>query len=142
MTPRRAKRAATMALHWSLLILVTPLGAGWITAFLEWSFAIVALAMSTLALFFGLQAHAGPKSPWIVRLINAWGHRGLYVYLAIAGTLALHGRITGDGADMTIHYQVLLWITIFHAIYHLFRHLVVGDGALRTMTPRAIHRML
>jgi superoxide oxidase len=138
----RLKRPATMALHWSLLFLVTPLGAGWITPILEWGFAIVALGMSALALAFGLQAYAGPKSPRIVRLINAWGHRGLYVYLAVVGALGLHGLVTGGGVNMVIHYQVLLWITIFHAIYHLFRHLVVGDGALRTMTPRSIHRML
>lgn len=139
---RRYKRTATITLHWLLLVLVVPLGGGWITPFLEWSFALAALAMSALALVFGLQAHAGPKSPWIVRRINAWGHRGLHAYLAIVGALSLHGLVTGGGAEMMIHYQVLLWTTIFHAIYHLFRHLVVGDGALRTMTPRSIHRML
>jgi cytochrome b561 len=139
---RRHKRSLTMALHWSLLFIVTPLGAGWITPFLEWSFAIFVLVMSALALAFGLQAYAGPKSPWIVRLINTWGHRGLYVYLAVVGALTLYHLVTDAPVNLVIHYQIILWITIFHAIYHLFRHLVVGDGALRTMAPRSIHRYL
>jgi hypothetical protein len=138
---RNFRRRATIILHWTLFVLIVPLGGGWVTTGMEWVFAVCALLMAALALGFGLQAYAGPRSPWVVRLINAWGHRGLYVYVAVIGAMAIRHLLTGTG-NMVIHYQILLWITIFHAIYHLWRQLVAGDHALRTMAPRSIHSML
>lgn len=139
---RRVKRLATITLHWTLLPLVYLLGGGLITPTLEWIFAVVSLSMCTLAVAFGLQAHAGPKSHPVVRLINTWGHRALYVYLAIVGELALLRVTVFPDLDVSLFYTILLWITIFHAIYHFWRHLVWRDDALRTMMPSAWYKYL
>ena len=50
--------------------------------------------------------------------------------------------MTGAGTDFALHYRIILVITLFHAIYHFFRHFVIRDGALRTMFPATLHPML
>lgn len=138
----RFKRYATMALHWMLLIPVYLLGGGFVTPALEWIFAILSLSMVALAIGFGLQAHAGPKSHPFVQLINTWGHRALYGYIAFVGELALFKMTFWPALDVSLYYTILLWITIFHTIYHLWRHLIWGDDALRTMFPRSMFKYL
>ncbi len=139
---RRSKRLATMSLHWTLLPLVYLLGGGLLTPTLEWIFAIVSLSMCALAIAFGLQAHAGPKSHPFVRLINTWGHRALYACLAILGGLALFKLTAAPNLDLSRLYRILLWVTIFHVIYHLWRQLIWRDDALRTMMPTALYKLM
>jgi cytochrome b561 len=46
------------------------------------------------------------------------------------------------GAIHAIEFYVLAGVAIFHAGFHLWRHFVLKDNALRIMVPKALHRFL
>jgi len=139
------RRRATITLHWlNVLLLLFVLGDGGQTAWLSLAYAACALAMCALALGFGLMNGPGPKLEGAFRLIHPWLHRGLYALLGwgavalLAETLAR--PLPGPGARTLL--LALLAAALIHAVFHLWRHTALGDGALRRITPRAIHHVL
>ncbi len=139
------RRPATIALHWlNLLLLLFVLGDGGATAWLSLVYAAGALTMCGLALVFGLMNGPGPKLDGAVRAAHPWLHRGIYLLLGwgavalLAETLAM--PLPGPEARTLL--LALLAVTALHATFNLWRHTALGDGALRRITPRAIHHIL
>ena len=139
------RRRATITLHWlNLLLLLFVLGDGGATAWLSWLYAASALAMCALALVFGLMSGPGPKLEGAVRALHPWLHRAIYALLGW-GALALLAEtlarpLPGPAARTLL--LALLAVTALHAVFNLWRHTALGDGALRRITPRAIHHIL
>lgn len=139
------RRSATITLHWlNLLLLLFVLGDGGATAWLSLAYAASALTMCGLALVFGLMNGPGPKLDGVLRAAHSWLHRGIYLLLGwgtvalVAETFAL--RLPGPEARTLL--LALLAATALHAVFNLWRHTALGDGALRRITPRAIHHIL
>lgn len=134
---RALRRPATIVLHWSLVLLTMLMAAGAGGAAGAWAFALAGLAMTALALRFGLQSRPGPVLRGAVRAAHPWLHRGLYAYLAGLSLLTLWDLTSATlPLDLSAFYVALVWIAIFHGMFHLWRHTALGDGALRTMLPR------
>jgi cytochrome b561 len=46
------------------------------------------------------------------------------------------------GLDARTLLLALLAAALIHAVFNLWRHTALGDGALRRMVPRALHHIL
>lgn len=46
------------------------------------------------------------------------------------------------GVIHSIQFYALAAIAAFHAAFHIWRHIALGDNALRIMAPKALHRFL
>ena len=139
------RRQITITLHWlNLLLLLFVLGDGAATAWLSLAYAASALTMCALALVFGLMNGPGPKLDGAVRAAHPWLHRGIYLLLGwgavalVAETFAL--PLPGPEARRLL--LALLAVAALHAVFNLWRHTALMDGALRRITPRAIHHIL
>lgn len=139
------RRRATIVLHWlNAMLLLFLLGDGGATAWLAWAFAATALAMTALALVFGLMGGPGPKLEGALRVAHPWMHRALYALLAwsalATGAAQLGSPLPGPEARTLL--LALLAAALIHGVFHLWRHTALGDGALRRMTPRRFHNIL
>jgi len=139
------RRRATITLHWlNLMLLLFVLGDGGVTAWLSWLYAASALAMCALALVFGLMSGPGTKLEGALRALHPWFHRALYALLGW-GAIALAAEMLGHPLPGPSARQLLLSLlaaSALHAVFNLWRHTALGDGALRRITPRAIHHIL
>ncbi|MEQ9261464.1 MAG: hypothetical protein RIG84_20440 [Roseovarius sp.] len=141
---KQARRSLTIALHWGLLLLMIFIIAGASSPWVFWAFALSGFAMSGLALPFGLMSGPGPALEGALRALHPWMHRAMYLYLALLSAITLKALLTGEpaGRDLLIWYYALAAATALHSVFHLWRHTGLGDGALRRITPKAIHHML
>lgn len=139
------RRRATIILHWlGAALLLFVLGDGGTTAWLSLAYATCAMTMSALALAFGLMNGPGPKLEGAFRVAHPWLHRGLYLLMGW-GAVALSGETLGaplPGPAARTLLLALLAAALIHAVFHLWRHTALGDGALRRITPRAMHHIL
>ena len=139
------RRTATITLHWlNLLLLLFVLGDGGTTAWLSLAYAASALTMCALALIFGLMNGPGPKLDGAVRAAHPWLHRGIYLLLGW-GAVALVAETFSlplPGPEARRFLLALLAVAALHAVFNLWRHTALMDGALRRITPRAIHHIL
>lgn len=114
----------------------------------------------------GLASRPGPKLPAKAKLFHHWGHRALYWALPI---MMLTGGVTGlvapfpvlgfgviplnfGGGGVTLHeiaeevheiaFDALTILAIAHIGFHLWRHYLLKDNALRIMAPKVLHRWL
>jgi len=139
------RRSVTISLHWlTLLLLLFVLGDGGATAWLSLAYAASALTMCGLALVFGLMNGPGPKLDGAVRAAHPWLHRGLYLLLGwgAVALLAETFAMPRPGPEARTLLLALLAVAALHAVFNLWRHTALGDGALRRMTPRAVHHVL
>jgi len=96
-----------------------------------------------MAMTRGMLGKPGPKLQGLARSAYPWMHRGMYAVLAVAvvvNALVLIGMldlIHGWNAVLA-----LLAASMFHAVFHLWRHTALYDGALRMMTPKIWHKYL
>ena len=69
-------------------------------------------------------------------------HYGLLALFGIS-TLALIAAPDGplQGSTRTI-FLLTLGAGLMHGVFHMWRHTVLLDGALRNITPRALHNIL
>lgn len=139
------RRAVTITLHWlNLIVLLFVLGDGGATAWLSLAYAASALTMCGLALVFGLMNGPGPKLQGAVRAAHRWLHRGFYLLLGWGGAAlmaqTLAAPLPGPAARTLL--LALLAVTALHAVFNLWRHTGLGDGALRRIAPRAVHHVL
>lgn len=114
----------------------------------------------------GLASRPGPKLPPWARVVHQllhkaliWGLFGVAVtgfllgltsatllraggFLPIAPPLGLARANEIAGQVHIIEFYILAGIVVFHAGFHIWRHLRLRDNALRIMAPRALHRWL
>ncbi|GFE48512.1 hypothetical protein So717_02650 [Roseobacter cerasinus] len=139
------RRRATILLHWLVLtLLILALAAGLESAALNAAFGIVGLAMVALAVIFGLMNGPGPKLEGALRTAHPWLSRGMYALLgwACVATLTVAVGTALPGPSPRDVLVTLFAASALHAIFHLWRHTALGDGALRRITPSALHGML
>ncbi len=137
------RRTATISLHWANLLLLIRLVAAGPVAALAWLFVVTSATMAAIALGAGLMNGPGPKLEGAVRAAHPWLSRGMYLLLAGTG-LATLAYLLGlaPTLDLPTIYFFLLSVVSLHAIFHLWRHTALGDGALRRILPQAMDKML
>lgn len=137
-------RRLVIALHWATaLLLLMMIKGGSAAPVLRWAFVIGALAWCLTALLRGPLAKPGPKLTGPARSLFTPAHVGIYLGLAATALLnggALLGLVPDNIAWTAL--LVLLTLATFHAIFHLWRHTALNDGALRKITPRFLHKIL
>jgi hypothetical protein len=139
------RRRLTIALHWLtatlLLFVLADAGA---TAWLSWLYAASGLAMVALALVFGLMSGPGPRLEGALRALHPWLHRGLYALMGWGAVALLAEGLARPlpGPEARTLLLALLAAALIHAVFNLWRHTALGDGALRRMVPRALHHIL
>ena len=136
------RRTTTITLHWLSLLLLVLLVAGGPLPALAWAFGLVGLALCATAVFCGLMNGPGPKLDGALRMAHPWLSRVMYAALAAIAAATLWHVALGPVAGITQWHFYLLSASSLHAIFHLWRHTALGDGALRRITPAALHGML
>lgn len=138
------RRTMTITLHWLSFVLLVLLVAGGSIPVLAWAFGIAGLAMTALALVNGLMNGPGAKLEGVVRAAHPWLSRAMYGALALVAALTIWAQLGGtwSGPALPEIYFYLLSASALHAIFHLWRHTAVGDGALRRITPKTMHGVL
>ncbi|MFL4472064.1 hypothetical protein ACERZ8_20080 [Tateyamaria armeniaca] len=135
------RRRATILLHWlTFVVLILLVAAGPLPA-LAWTFGLSGLAMCALALTNGLMNGPGPKLEGALRTAHPWLSRAMYAALGGVAALSIWGQVA-QGPDLAPIYFYLMSASALHAIFHLWRHTALGDGALRRITPKAVHGVL
>lgn len=139
------RRRATIALHWGVVVLLLlHLAAGGQNAALASSFAFAGLSMVVLAVVFGLMNGPGPKLDASLRRaypVMQWGMYGLLGWCCV-DALAVLRNTPLPGPDSRTLLILLVAASSLHGLFHLWRHTVLHDGALRRITPRVLHGML
>ncbi|MEO0746253.1 MAG: hypothetical protein AAFY49_12980 [Pseudomonadota bacterium] len=136
------RRTATITLHWLSLLLLVLLVAGGPLPVLAWAFGLVGLALCTIALLRGLMNGPGPKLEGPLRAAHPWLSRAMYAALgAVAAATLWHLAVEPVTGITQLHFYLMSAASL-HAIFHLWRHTALGDGALRRITPAALHGML
>ncbi len=105
------------------------------------SFGVVALIWSAMALVLGLNGRPGPALEGGFRLFHQWGHRALYVFVAVTAASALELPYFADLPTRQMLFA-LIAIGSIHAVFHLWRHTTLGDNALNTILPKFLHGIL
>lgn len=147
--PDAASKTAALATHAGIGLILAGLVAIWTLCY--WRY--------------GQAGRLGPKLSDRAKRFHYWGHRALYWALPItmvtgalaglAAPFAVMGfgvvplNIVGDGglhgAAKEIHeiaFHALTVIAIAHIGFHLWRHYLLKDNALKIMAPKALHRWL
>ena len=136
------RRTATITLHWlSLVLLVLLLSAG-PTPVLAWAFGLVGLGFCALALFHGLLNGPGPKLTGALRAAHPWLSRAMYLFLGGVAAATLWDASVSPLPGLSDWHFYLISAASLHGIFHLWRHTALGDGALRRITPKALHGLL
>ncbi|KXF90874.1 cytochrome b [Phaeobacter inhibens] len=128
--------------------------------------ALVVLIWTAIYLRKGLAGRAGPKLPGWAKRFHGLNHRVLQIGLpimvatgALAGMLApfairAFGVVPINPAvgSRTLHelaedlheiaFDTLLVAIVLHGIFHLWRHFMLKDNALRIMVPKLLHKYL
>jgi superoxide oxidase len=138
------RRALIIPLHWLLAFLMLAMIKGGSDApALRWAYVATGSLWLILMAAGGPLGQPGPKLTGALRLIFRPFHLALYATLAatiLLNILALTGRAADETAWTSL--LVLLALASAHAIFHLWRHTALYDGALRMMMPKALHRFL
>jgi len=121
-----------MALHWTALIGI----AGWLfDAVPGWLLALHALGWGAVSAVWGMRAGPSPAlKPPAIRQAAWLGQIGLLALYAIGALLAAF-----DVAGARPVLLVVIAVASLHGVFNLWRATVLGDGALRRITPRAFH---
>lgn len=138
------RRGIVIALHWGVVMAVLAMIKGGTSApALRWAFVGMAAVWLVTMAAGGPLGRPGPKLTGELRALFLPFHLGLYAALAIAAglnALALLGRVPDLAAWNAL--LVLFFLAMIHAVFHLWRHTALNDGALRMILPRAWHKYL
>ena len=128
--------------------------------------ALVAGVWLLLYLRKGLAGRPGPKLPGWAKRFHPLGHKALQIGLvvvvasgALAGLVApfaihafglmpINPGIGGKGLHelvTEIHeivFDGMIFLIVAHALFHIWRHLLLKDNALRIMVPKLLHKYL
>jgi len=138
------RRSLHIALHWTVFMLILAMVKGGTSAeWVRWSFVGAVTLWVAIAVTKGLIGKAGPKLGPATKAVYPWMHRAIYGALALSAGLnaaELMGLIQPGPAWTSL--LVLLSIGAFHGLFQFWRHNVLFDGALKLITPRALHKVL
>lgn len=141
-----SRHSFTWLLHWtaalSLLFLLSVDDR--IYGGLAWVFIASGGALVVIWALRGLLNGPGPALTGPLRVAHPWLSRGMYLLLGWS-VLSLALASLGHALPGPHPRSLLLALggaAMGHAIFHLWRHTALRDGALRRMTPRALHRYL
>ncbi|WP_234417105.1 cytochrome b [Loktanella sp. Alg231-35] len=128
--------------------------------------ALVVASWTVMYLRKGLAGRPGPKLPATAKQFHSLGHKAMHVALPV---MVLTGALAGFAAPYVIKafgvlpinggwgargihgffeeiheisFNIMLGAIIVHATFHLWRHFMLKDNALRIMTPKALHKYL
>ncbi|MEL6465045.1 MAG: hypothetical protein AAFQ58_08760 [Pseudomonadota bacterium] len=138
------RRKITITAHWLSFVFLVLLIAGGPIGLLGWSFALSGLVMCAPALISGVMNGPGPKLRGPLRAAHPWLSRAMYLALGAIAALTLWHLLRGTwpGGTLPNLYFYLLMVSALHAVFHLWRHTALGDGALRRITPKSMHNIL
>ena len=138
------RRRATILSHWAAFLLLILLVAGGPIPALAWAYVAASALMCALALVFGLLNGPGPKLQGGMRALHPWQSRAMYLVLGLTGAATLAHLLGQWTFDLRLEqvWFVAQSVSSLHAVFHLWRHTALGDGALRRITPRALHGIL
>ena len=123
-------RPLVMALHWTAILTI----AAWLFGRLPgWGLAAHAGLWAAVSLIWGLRGGPSPALPAPWRRAAHVGHAAL---LALYLTGAVGAALGWDVARPLLLATLVLGS--LHGVFNLWRASVLGDGALRRMTPRAM----
>lgn len=111
------------------------------SAFLFALYGSVALLWAGLFVIKGPAHKPGPKLQGPTRAFHIWSHRGLYILTLAAGLCAV-AQLFGVNAPVRPLLLALLAGGALHAVFHLWRHTTLMDGALKLILPKAVHGIL
>jgi cytochrome b561 len=128
--------------------------------------ALVVTVWTIMVLLKGLTGRAGPKLPPLAKRFHAIGHKAMHIALPV---MVMTGALTGFAAPYVIKafgvlpinggwgakgihgffeeihevsFNIMLGAIVVHAAFHIWRHVVVKDNALRIMMPKRLHKFL
>ncbi|WP_299687985.1 hypothetical protein [uncultured Tateyamaria sp.] len=136
------RRTATITLHWLSLMALVLLVAGGPVPVLAWAFGLTGLGLCAIAAARGLKNGPGPKLTGALRVAHPWLSRAMYAALAATAAATLWHVAVGPVAGLQRLHFYLMSAASLHAIFHLWRHTALGDGALRRITPTSMHGVL
>ena len=138
------RRRATILSHWAAFLLLILLVAGGPLPVLAWGYVAASALMCALAVVVGLLNGPGPKLDGGMRILHPWQSRAMYLVLGVTGLATLAHLLGRWPFDLRLEqlWFVALSLSSLHAVFHLWRHTALGDGALRRITPRALHGIL
>ncbi len=141
-TARSIWRSTVKLLHWTAFgaLIATLVAGNSLPLRVAFSLAVGLWASGTL--LFGLSGRPGPALTGALRRLFVPAHALLLALLGLAAA-ALWSAEPGplSGSVRTL-FLVTLGAGLLHGIFHMWRHTVLNDGALRNMTPRIIHDFL
>ncbi len=109
------------------------------------AFVVSGGALCVLCLCFGLlNKGPGPALEGVLRAAHPWLSRGMYLLLGWAVVALAAGAVEWPlpGPEARTALLVLGAAALFHAIFHLWRHTALRDGALRRIIPAKFHKYL
>ncbi len=143
----KARRLVTQVLHWVTGVLLVFLLSvdDRIYGALGWSFVFSGGVLCLLGLGLGLMnKDPGPALQGALRWAHPWLSRAMYVLLGWAVIALAFGalgyQLPGPSARALL--LILSAAALGHAIFHLWRHTALCDGALRRIVPHVFHKYL
>lgn len=136
------RRRLVIFAHWStaFLLAVVLIEGPSASPALVYAFAgIAALWVASYVMGRGPLGQPGPRLTGWLRPAHRLQNHALYLAITVAAALsvtALDSEATGRAL------KVLLFLGLLHGMFHLWRHTALLDGALRTITPRFVHKVL
>ena len=138
------RRGVVMLLHWATLLMVLAMIKGGSAAVgLRWAFVIGGAVWIAMLLRGGMLGKPGPKLTGFFRQAYPAMHYGMYALICLA-VIANAADLLGFGLNALAWNALLILFaaSIFHALFHLWRHTALNDGALRMMIPKMWHKHL
>ncbi|MCF6443965.1 hypothetical protein [Nereida sp. MMG025] len=138
------RRRLTMITHWTVSMLTfVLLVQGPSNPVIVWIYAVAGAVMVALAIVFGLMSGPGPKLEGIARVAHPWMHRAMYALVGLASGLLIMAQLGATPpVDPMLFVKIIAGAAGLHAVFHLWRHTTLMDGALRRMLPKAMHGVL
>ncbi len=136
------RRRLVIFAHWStafllaVLLIEGPSAATWLVM----TFAVIsAIWVASYVIARGPLGKPGPKLLGGVRTFHTAQHHALYLAMAAAAFFSVTARAS-EATGRAL--KVLLFLGLLHGMFHVWRHTALFDGALRTITPRFVHKVL
>lgn len=136
------RRRIVIALHWTTFFgLAALLAAGSTAPFgLVLVFAGAAILwLATYVIYRGPRTRPGPKLVGFAKSFHRVQHHVLYIAAALVGVLCL---VNFEAESTGRALKILLFLSLFHGLFHTWRHTALYDGALKMIFPRFMHRHL